>query len=138
MAPAAKVVDVSGAPPALAAKIRPAELPSRKILRAVGLDTAVPAAFSSLMVTGLVAEMLAGALKAAELITSFVAGVAACASPVMGMETATSTGRIINGTEPRSVGRRRRPAWAPEVGRQRLKKLMNGLSPGNVVRTVRT
>ena len=67
---AGSVVKVSVVPPAVAAKLFPAELPDRKILVAETLVVGLPLASSRVTVKALVADLLAGALKGAEVVTS--------------------------------------------------------------------
>jgi hypothetical protein len=71
---AGRVAAVSLAPPGVAAKVRPAELPVRKILVEVALVVGLPWVSSSITVKALVAVVLAGALKEAEVITSLAPG----------------------------------------------------------------
>jgi len=71
---AGSVVNVSFAPPEVAENRRPAELAPKKILVAEVLVVGFELASSRVTVTGLVADVDAGAVKGADVMTSLAPG----------------------------------------------------------------
>lgn len=115
---AASVAEVSGDPPEVAEKIRPADVLERKILRALVAFTAAPCWFSTLMVTALVAEVLARALKGAEVMTNWVAPPAVAApAPAPSAIGATKATTTAPAARPAAPARRIAPLGSLRVRR---------------------